>query len=188
MQADAAHMSKKPAEVQMTRLPLLIASGAMLLVGGAAFADSGTSASPSNDPAKTQGTPEINPTVPTEDSSIPENKPLDTNSTAQSNAEQMSAPSGTGISHLVGVDLHNAKDEKVGKIKDVLISDGNRINTVIVTVGGVMGVAGRDVAVAWDKIQLVRDADAMKAKLNMTEDQLKALPEYTSDGGLWHTK
>jgi sporulation protein YlmC with PRC-barrel domain len=173
----------------MTRLPLLIASGAMLLVGGAAFAESGTSASPINDPAKTQGTPETNPVAPTEDSSIPLNKPLDTNSSAQGSAQQMSAPKGTGVNQLVGIDLYNAKDEKVGEIKDVLIGQNNRVETAIVTIGGVMGVAGRDVAIAWNKILLVRDVDRITAKLaTMTDDQLEALPEYRSDDGVWHAK
>jgi len=55
-------------------------------------------------------------------------------------------------------------------------------------VGGVLGVAGRNVAVAWNQIQFFRDANTIKAKTNLTEEQLKAMPEYTSDGGVWHTK
>jgi sporulation protein YlmC with PRC-barrel domain len=101
----------------------------------------------------------------------------------------MSAPKGTGVNQLVGIDLYNAKDEKVGEIKDVLIGQNNRVETAIVTIGGVMGVAGRDVAIAWNKILLVRDVDRITAKLaTMTDDQLEALPEYRSDDGVWHAK
>jgi len=144
----------------MRRVPLLLASGAMLIASGAVWADSATT------------------TVPT---------PPAENST-QTSAAQVPATGEVGVNQLIGLDLRNANDEKVAEIKDVLIGDNNTVDTAIVTVGGVLGVAGRHVAIAWNQIQFYRDQNAIKAKVKMTEDQLKALPEYTSDGGVWHTK
>jgi len=144
----------------MRRVPLLLASGAMLIASSAVWADDTTT------------------TVPT---------PPAENST-QVGAAQVPATGEVGINQLIGLDLRNANDEKVAEIKDVLIGDNNTVDTAIVTVGGVMGVAGRHVAIAWNQIQFFRDQSTIKAKVNMTEDQLKALPEYTSDGGVWHTK
>jgi hypothetical protein len=144
----------------MKRVSLLLASGAMLMASGAVWADDTTT------------------TVPT--------PPAE--STTQISAAQVPAAGEIGVNQLVGVDIRNANDEKVAEIKDVLIGNNNTVDTAIVTVGGVMGVAGRNVAIAWNQIQFFRDEDTIKARVNMTEDQLKALPEYTSDGGVWHTK
>jgi hypothetical protein len=144
----------------MRRVPLLLASGAMLIASGAVWADSTTTAVPTP-PAQ---------------------------SSTQTSAAQVAATGGVGVNQLIGLDLRNANDEKVAEIKDVLIGNDNTVDTAIVTVGGVLGVAGRNVAIAWNQIQFYRDQNAIKAKVNMTEDQLKALPEYTSDGGVWHTK
>jgi hypothetical protein len=143
----------------MKRVSLLLASGAMLMASGAVWADDTTTV----------------PTPPVE-------------STTQTSAAQVPAAGEIGVRQLVGVDIRNANDEKVAEIKDVLIGGDNTVDTAIVTVGGVMGVAGRNVAIAWNQIQFFRDEDTIKARVNMTEDQLKALPEYTSDGGVWHTK
>ncbi|HWA41588.1 MAG TPA: PRC-barrel domain-containing protein [Hypericibacter adhaerens] len=143
----------------MKRVPLLLASGAMLMASGAVWADSAT-------------TPSV-PAPPVE---------------SQTSAAPVAATGEVGANQLVGVDIRNANDEKVAEIKDVLIGNDNTVDTAIVNVGGVMGMAGRNVAVAWNQIQFFRDADTIKAKTSLTEDQLKALPEYTSDGGVWHTK
>jgi hypothetical protein len=43
-------------------------------------------------------------------------------------------------------------------------------------------------AIGWNPIQFFRDAYMIRAKTSLMEDQLKAMPEYTSDGGVWHTK
>ena len=145
----------------MNRVSVLLASGAMLLASGVAWADDTTTTA-----------------VPT--------PPSDT--ITQTSAAQVPATGEVGVRQLVGVDIRNANDEKVAEIKDVLIGDDNTVDTAIVTVGGVMGVAGRNVAIAWNQIQFFRDADTIKAKTNLTVEQLKAMPEYTSDGGVWHTK
>jgi PRC-barrel domain protein len=144
----------------MKRVSLLLASGAMLIASGAVWADDTTT------------------TVPT--------PPAE--STTQTSAAQVPANGEIGVNQLVGVDIRNANDEKIAEIKDVLIGNDNTVDTAIVTVGGLMGVAGRDVAIAWNQIQFFRDENTIKAKTSLTEDQLKALPEYTSDGGVWHTK
>jgi hypothetical protein len=148
-------------EADMKRVSLLLASGAMLLASGVVWADDTTTT-----------------TVPAPPS----------DAATQTSATQTSTTGEVGVNQLVGVDIRNANDEKVAEIKDVLIGSDNTVDTAIVMVGGVMGVAGRNVAVAWNQIQFFRDADTIKAKTSLTEDQLKAMPEYTSDGGVWHTK
>jgi hypothetical protein len=160
----------------MKRLPLLLAGSALLLVSGGAFADSGTSTTPI-EMAQT--------TTPSSDATTTATPPAETNTATQGT---QAASGEMGINQLVGVDIHNPQNQKVGEIKDLLISSDNKIDTAIVNVGGLMGVAGRNVAVAWNQIQLTHDQDKIKATINMTEDQLKALPEYTSDNGVWHTK
>lgn len=145
----------------MKRVSVLLASGAMLIASGVVWADDTTTTTVPTPPAE---------------------------STVQTSAAQVPTAGEVGVNKLIGVDIRNANDEKVAEIKDVLISNDNTVDTAIVTVGGVMGVAGRNVAIAWNQIQFFRDADTIKAKTSLTEEQLKALPEYTSDGGVWHTK
>ncbi|NEW89325.1 MULTISPECIES: PRC-barrel domain-containing protein [Rhodopseudomonas] len=58
-------------------------------------------------------------------------------------------------SKLMGVNVYNQGNEKLGDISELLIDNQGRIQGVVIGVGGFLGVGQRDVAVAFDKLQWV---------------------------------
>src|SRR5687768_17426434 len=93
------------------------------------------------------------------------------------------APAATGpmpgemnLATLIGTDVKNSKGETIGEIDDVVLDRAGRVDTVVVSVGGFMGVGGRDVAMKWADFKSI---DAGKQVIvDMTEMQLKQMPEY----------
>lgn len=61
-------------------------------------------------------------------------------------------------SKLIGVNVYNQGNEKLGDISEMLIDSEGRIQGVVIGVGGFLGVGQRDVAVTFDKLQLGQHA------------------------------
>ncbi|THD48199.1 MAG: PRC-barrel domain containing protein [Bradyrhizobium sp.] len=87
-------------------------------------------------------------------------------------------------SNLVGLDVYDDQHHDVGKIKDVAFDESKKINAYIVSVGGVLGVGARYVAVSPDAIAVAYDAGnhTWRASIGATVDQLKAGPQFKYDG------
>lgn len=79
-----------------------------------------------------------------------------------------------GALELINADVIGQGGDQVGRISNVLVDQQGNISHVIVSTGGVMGVASRDVALPLSEIQMQQQQLAV----NMTEDQLSNLPEY----------
>ena len=69
-------------------------------------------------------------------------------------------------SKLIGVDVYNNNDEKIGDISE-LISDANgKIDTVVIGVGGFLGIGQSDVAVKFDQLKFVNEPVSSKTAAN----------------------
>jgi sporulation protein YlmC with PRC-barrel domain len=104
---------------------------------------------------------------------------------------------------LVGVNVYNQGNEKIGEVKDVLlIAKAGKADKVILSVGGFLGLGERYVAIPYDQIKWVNEparsasgststttgsattsSSSRKwypdhAEYNATKDQLKAMPEF----------
>ena len=79
---------------------------------------------------------------------------------------------------FIGTNVRNQNNEIVGKVEDVYIDDRGAIKTVVVSVGGFLGVGTKDVAVNWSDIGRSRDGKSLVLITNWTKDSLKAMPEY----------
>ena len=60
-------------------------------------------------------------------------------------------------SKLVGVDVYNEANEKIGDINDVILDKSGKVANVIIGVGGFLGMGEHDVAVAFDKLKWVNE-------------------------------
>jgi sporulation protein YlmC with PRC-barrel domain len=87
-------------------------------------------------------------------------------------------------SAIIGASVRNEAKETVGKIDDVFLDKGGAIKTVVVSVGGFLGVGSKDVAVKWEDIRLQRDGDTVVLTTNWTKDSLKAMPDYKKENRL----
>ena len=75
---------------------------------------------------------------------------------------------------IIGKSVFNENDEKVGDIKDVVISSDGRTMYLLIGAGGFLGMGEKNVAVPFDRFER-RDNRVLLS--GYTKEQLKALPE-----------
>jgi len=79
------------------------------------------------------------------------------------------------VDTLVGRDVKNPAMETIGSIDNVVADPEGKIQQVVISVGGFLGVGSRRVAVAWNQLRV--DPATNVAMVDMTKDQLKSAPE-----------
>jgi len=84
-------------------------------------------------------------------------------------------------SALIGAKIHNDQKETVGSINDVYLDDSGKVQAVIVSVGGFLGVGSKTVAVKWDDIKYSKDGKSLMLTTSLTSDALKAMPDYITE-------
>jgi PRC-barrel domain len=60
-------------------------------------------------------------------------------------------------SKLIGVDVYNGANEKIGDIEELLLDKSGKIENVVLGVGGFLGMGEHYVAVAFDKLKWVNE-------------------------------
>jgi len=60
-------------------------------------------------------------------------------------------------SKLVGVDVYNDANEKIGDISEMILDKSGKVANVIIGVGGFLGMGEHYVAVAYDKLKWVNE-------------------------------
>jgi sporulation protein YlmC with PRC-barrel domain len=102
-------------------------------------------------------------------------------------------------SKLIGMNVYNNSNEKVGLISDMLVDQNGKIQGIILSVGGFLGMDKHLIAVKFENLKWVKEPvqntsipsgappapNAMgttypdHALLNATRDQLKSMPEFS---------
>ena len=103
-------------------------------------------------------------------------------------------------SKLIGVNVYNTQNEKLGDISEILLDQSGKVSSIVVGVGGFLGIGERDILVGLDKLNFVNEplpsttgaanngrSPRMAnekwypdhAVMNATKDQLKAMPQFT---------
>lgn len=100
-------------------------------------------------------------------------------SSGASNASTQSTPSAASgesfDAKLKGKSVYNENDEKVGDVKDLVMSADGKVTHVILGVGGFVGVGEHPVAIPFDEINQTGDKLTLRG---YTKDQLKEMPAY----------
>ena len=89
-------------------------------------------------------------------------------------------------SNVVGLDIYNGQNDKIGKIQDIAFDTSKKMTGYILSVGGFLGMGTRYVAVSPDAVNVSYDAQnkVWRSTMNATKDQLKQAPEFKY-GGQW---
>jgi sporulation protein YlmC with PRC-barrel domain len=83
---------------------------------------------------------------------------------------------------LVGHDVKNRRnDETIGTISNLVIDHDGQVVAAIISVGGLLGIGARDVAISWDQIERNVVGDDLTLTVDMDEKSLKDAPKYSSD-------
>ena len=77
--------------------------------------------------------------------------------------------------------VRNAANETIGDIEAVYVDKDGKIQTVVISVGGFLGIGKKDVSVKWSELQMRRDGDKLILVSSWTKDAFKAMPDYTYD-------
>lgn len=65
-------------------------------------------------------------------------------------------------SKLIGVDVYNNNDEKIGDISELITDSNGKIDTVVIGVGGFLGLGQSEVGVKFDQLKFVNEPVARK--------------------------
>lgn len=79
---------------------------------------------------------------------------------------------------LIGAKIRNENKDTVGTVEDLFVDDQGAISTVVVSVGGFLGVGARSVGVKWSDVRRSRDGNSVVLITSLGKDQLEALPPY----------
>ena len=78
--------------------------------------------------------------------------------------------------------VYDPGDNKIGDIKDVLVDREGKISTLIIGVGGFLGMGEKDVAVPFNAVQpTTKDNNKFYLVMNSTKDALKAAKGFKYD-------
>lgn len=86
-------------------------------------------------------------------------------------------------SNLLGLNIKNSRDETIGEIKDLVVSEG-RLAGYVVSVGGFLGLGERYVVVSPKAIRVNYATDDKKwsATMETTKEALSAAPTFKYEG------
>lgn len=108
-------------------------------------------------------------------------------------AAPVSAAGQWRASKLVGVNIYNEQNDKIGEVNDVIIDTSGKVDGVVVSVGGFLGMGEHDVMMKLNQIKFANKAGTSttsstssdskqwypdRGTVNTTKDQLKAMPQF----------
>lgn len=94
------------------------------------------------------------------------------------------SPTDILATRLINLDVYNLQNENIGEIEDLVIDNGKRLQAVVVSVGGFLGLGERYVAVKPGSLVITPEADGtgIKALVNTTREQLRGAPIFKFEG------
>ena len=89
-------------------------------------------------------------------------------------------PATEWLAHVfIGAEVQNASGEIVGDVRDLLFDRTGRISTVVIGVGGFLGVGEKHVAVPFGALTFTSSKDGSRIiAVALSKDQLKLAPSF----------
>ncbi|WP_128926437.1 PRC-barrel domain-containing protein [Bradyrhizobium guangxiense] len=72
-------------------------------------------------------------------------------------ADKMMLKGNWRASKLMGLNVYNEANEKLGDINELLVDKNGKINAVVIGIGGFLGMGEHDIAVSMDKLEFVEE-------------------------------
>ena len=76
---------------------------------------------------------------------------------------------------IMGKDVYNDKNEKVGVVEDLIIAPDKAVSYAIIGTGGFLGMAKHDVAIRVNNLKIVEGKITLPGA---TKDAIKAMPAF----------
>ena len=81
-------------------------------------------------------------------------------------------------SALLNENVVNANNEAIGDVNDVLLGKDGKVVSVVVGVGGFLGMGEKDVALTFDQLKFTNNGNDLVVTSNATKESLQAAPAY----------
>ena len=77
--------------------------------------------------------------------------------TTAGSQEKMNLKGNWRASKLMGLDVYNEANEKLGDINELILDKNGKVNAVVIGVGGFLGMGEHDIAVSMDKLKFMEE-------------------------------
>jgi sporulation protein YlmC with PRC-barrel domain len=133
-----------------------------------------TNDAPNNSPAAASSAPSSNMGAGMT-GTRPDRSATTTSTTASSTSRYTTADGQMRVGKIVGASVYNDHDQSIGSVDDVLMSTDNKANTVVISVGGFLGMGSKLVSVPFDQLKVGNDRIVMPGA---TKASLNGMPAY----------
>ena len=79
---------------------------------------------------------------------------------------------------ILGRTVADPEGKNIGRLIDVLVGPDGSPQAAVIDFGGFMGVGSRKIAVQWSALHFAPANAKQPIVLDLTQDQIKAVPEY----------
>jgi len=83
--------------------------------------------------------------------------PAATASPTTTSSDKMTLKGKWRASKLMGLNVYNEANEKLGDINELIVDKDGKVNAVVIGVGGFLGMGEHDIAVTMDKLKFVEE-------------------------------
>ena len=136
---------------------------------------------PADQPAATDTSEATDTAAPATETTAAAPGATDTTTTAAIDKSALTeVPSGElKAEELIGTRVYGANDENIGEISDIILSQDGKADSIVLDVGGFLGMGEKPVAVGFDNLAFMTDKDGNKyLYTKFTKEQLEAQPAY----------
>ena len=77
--------------------------------------------------------------------------------TTTSSQEKLALKGNWRASKLMGLDVYNEANEKLGDVNELILDKDGKVSAVVIGVGGFLGMGEHDIAVTMDKLKFVEE-------------------------------
>lgn len=85
---------------------------------------------------------------------------------------------GTQASNLIGAEVKTTGDEDIGSVNDLIIDENGQVVAIVVSVGGIMGMGEKEVAIGWGNVTRSGTSDKQELRVDVTRKDLDSAPEF----------
>jgi hypothetical protein len=87
-------------------------------------------------------------------------------------------PDSLSANAIIGASVRDGRNESIGRVYDIIMDAHGTSQTIVISVGGMLGVGGRRAAVPLADVRFMRDGDTIFLATGLTTEELQRLPEY----------
>lgn len=79
-------------------------------------------------------------------------------------------------SDIIGEELYGAENESIGEVSDLVLQPDGKTRVAVIDVGGFLGIGEKRVAIPFDQIEFMQDADAVKTDMTAQDPAAQTDP------------